>query len=160
VFQEDLIEENLLQELLKMKNNASNSTPGSNTNGTPAQLVNGVHRVNGNSKRKYHAVLQTDSRPTKKQSVYMDVSDEEDKGISPKVDRTLANGISTSPLDAKHLRKKKSKGNIGHSVDGNAKHLALQEQRKQLPIARGTCKFSTSNMHDTQDHILRERSSH
>lgn len=151
MFQEDLIEENLVQELLKMKNNASNSTPGSNANGTPAQL-NGLHRINGNSKRKYHDVLQTDPRPTKKQPVYMDISDEEDKGISPKVDRTLANGISTSPLDAKHLRKKKSKGNIGHSVDGNAKHLALQEQRKQLPIARGMCKTSISNLHDTRSY--------
>jgi hypothetical protein len=151
VFQEDLIEENLVQELLKMKNNASNSTPGSNANGTPARL-NGLHRINGNSKRKCHDILQTDPRPTKKQPVYMDISDEEDKGISPKVDRTLANGISTSPLGAKHLRKKKSKGNIGHNVEGNAKHLALQEQRKQLPIARGMCKTSTSNLHDTRSY--------
>lgn len=139
--QEDLIEENLVQEQLDMKDNPSNSatvhTSGSNANG--AQL-NGIHRVNGNSKRKNYGALQNDSRPAKKQTVYMDVSDEEGIGGSPKVERTLANGISASPLGRNRVRKKKSKGNIGYGVEGNAKYLTLQEQRKQLPIARGTCK--------------------
>lgn len=145
-----------------MKDNPSNSTleQTSGLNATRAQLTNGVHRVNGNSKRKHHDAFQNGSRPTKKQVVYMDEEEEQDNGKSPEVNGSQANGISTSPLGAKLLHKKKSNGNIGHSASRNAKYLALQEQRRQLPIARGMCKTPTPNMRDLQNHILREGSSH
>jgi hypothetical protein len=99
------------------------------TNGTHSRLANNV-QMNGLSKRKTGGAgsSQLPSRPHKKRIAYMEVSDEEDSKPS-----LGANGVSASPSGGKNLHRRKSKGygEVG-------KQLSLQEQRQQLPIARGT----------------------
>ena len=69
----------------------------------------------------------------------MDVTDEEDAKASPrKINGLVANGVVGSPTGGNNLRRKKSKG---HNEGESAKSLSLQEQRQQLPIARGTSKI-------------------
>jgi|SRR5882762_7911468 hypothetical protein len=103
------------------------------TNGTHAPLTNNV-QMNGLSKRKTGGAgsSQLPSRPHKKRIAYMEVSDEEDS--KPSLRNTNgANGVSALPSGGKNLHRRKSKGygEVG-------KQLSLQEQRQQLPIARGT----------------------
>lgn len=109
-----------------MKQNPSSPQSNSSRFGpqktsTPRPKSNGHAFTNGSSKRRQSDV--PDTRPSKKRTVYMDSSDDE----SPrKVNGESPNGASPS-------RK-------GSSKNGQRKEklAVLQEQRKQLPIARGT----------------------
>lgn len=99
---------------------------------------NGVRNfhMNGTLKRKTSDVgsSQSPSRPLKKRITYMDISDEEDAKTSPrKINGMMANGTAGS-LSGTNLHRRKSKG---HGEGVTAKQPSLQEQRQQLPIARG-----------------------
>jgi hypothetical protein len=113
----------------------------------PSTAPNGIHaqpnnvQTNGVSKRKNNGFGSSllNSRPFKKRIAYVDVTDEEDAKASPREINGLApNGVVGSPTGGNHLRRKKSKG---HNERESAKQLSLQEQRQQLPIARGTPKI-------------------
>ena len=97
-------------------------------NSTPkkSKHINGVIKA-PNSPYKRVKISNEDGSPRKGKTVYMDV-DDEDHGVSLSV-----NGIS------KTTGAENQKRNVGHSKDSKPekKFLELQEQRKQLPIAKG-----------------------
>lgn len=112
-------------ESVTMKDIALKARPS--TSGAHAHL-NGSRPapINGSSKRKTSDNGSL-TWPNKKRTVYMDVSDEEDKKSSPKkLNGAMTNGAHASP------QRKKAK------ESANARQAALQEQRRQLPIAQGT----------------------
>lgn len=120
-----------------MNDTSGKAGPSKVTNGAHAQS-NGVRKVqmNGSSERKLgdSRSSQIPSRPLKRRMAYVDISDEEDRKSSPRnLNSVMANGLSAQPSDAKGLHKKSK----GHIEGGNTPYLNLQEQRQELPIARG-----------------------
>jgi ATP-dependent RNA helicase DHX33 len=103
-------------------------------------------QMNGAAKRKAGDVRssQLASIPLKKRIAYVDVSDEEDAKTSPrKMNGVVANSVAGSSSGGNILRRRKSKS---HIEGASAKQLSLQEQRQQLPIARGTSDLLQSIM--------------
>jgi hypothetical protein len=119
-----------------MKAMAGPSNASAEPNGVHAQsnVARNV-QVHGTLKRKTNDTgsLQLDSRPHKRQVVYMDASEEEDDTpSSTKIHGTVNNKFSGS--GGQNLRRKLK----FYYEEGSAKQLSLQEQRQQLPIAQGT----------------------
>ena len=96
---------------------------GPHKTSTPRPKVNGYAFTTSTSKRRQSDAV--DTRPLKKRTVYMDSSDDE----SPrKPNSGDPNGASPSRRGPIKSGQKKEK------------YVALQEQRKQLPIAQGSFK--------------------
>lgn len=87
-----------------------------------------IGTMNGSSKRK-SSNLGSIVRPNKKRTVYMDESEEEDEPTTPH----KANGAALNGAHGPPGHKKEN----GHMEGKNAAQTSVQEQRKQLPIAKG-----------------------
>ena len=91
---------------------------------TPRSKANGHAFTTGSGTFKRRRIDAVDTRPSKKRTVYMDSSDDE---FPRKPNGGGPNGTSPRKSPNKNGQKKE-------------KYVALQEQRKQLPIAQGSFK--------------------
>lgn len=95
--------------------------------------------------------MQQNGRGTKRNHAWIDVSEDEEKNLSPKVNGISQNSRITPGANG---RSKKMRHGLGSSADGSGmitpKFAALQEQRKQLPIAKGMQSSHQMHGRDTQ----------